>query len=99
MITEEAIDLLDNLIGMIEDNHNSDYDKALKMAIISLKKDPKIGHWVDDNEYEIDAQYGRHHYKCSECNEYADKFIGGTEDWWNLEKPNYCPWCGAKMDK
>ena len=40
MTREESIDLLDNLIGMIEDNHNSDYDKALKMAIKSLEQEP-----------------------------------------------------------
>lgn len=55
------------------------------------------GHWIDDNENEIDAQYGRHLYRCSKCNEYADMFIGGTEDWWDLEKPNYCPNCGRRM--
>lgn len=37
---EKAIDLLDNLIGMIADNQNSDYDKALKMGIESLRKEP-----------------------------------------------------------
>ena len=42
MTREESIDLLDNLIGMIEDNHNSDYDKALKMAIKSLEQEPFI---------------------------------------------------------
>lgn len=35
---EEAIDLLDNLIGMVEDNHKSDYDKAIKMGIEALKR-------------------------------------------------------------
>jgi len=35
---EEAIDLLDNLIGMVEDNHSSDYDKAIKMGIEALKR-------------------------------------------------------------
>ena len=39
MNREEAIDLLSNLIGMVEDNHNSDYDKALKMGIKALKKE------------------------------------------------------------
>ena len=37
MTATEAIDLLDNLIGMLEDNHGSDYDAALKMAIKSLE--------------------------------------------------------------
>ena len=40
MTREEAIDLLDNLIGMVEDNHNSDYDNALKMAIEALEQVP-----------------------------------------------------------
>ena len=38
MTVQEAIDLLDNLKGMIEDNHNSDYDSAFKMAIEALEK-------------------------------------------------------------
>lgn len=36
MTKEEAIDLLDNLIGMVEDNHASDYDTAFRMAIEAL---------------------------------------------------------------
>lgn len=40
MTSEEAIDLLDNLIGMVSDNHDSDYDTALKMGINSLKQEP-----------------------------------------------------------
>ena len=40
MNNEEAIDLLDNLIGMVDDNHDSDYDTALKKAINSLKQEP-----------------------------------------------------------
>ena len=39
---QEAIDLLDNLIGMIEDNHGSDYDSAIRMAIDVLKNQPEI---------------------------------------------------------
>ena len=38
MTAQEAIDLLDTLDGMIEDNHNSDYDSAFKMAIKALEK-------------------------------------------------------------
>lgn len=40
MTNEEAIDLLDNLIGMVNDNHDNDYDMALKMGINSLKQEP-----------------------------------------------------------
>lgn len=37
MTNQEAIALLDNLIGMIEDNHGSDYDSAIRMAIDALE--------------------------------------------------------------
>ena len=40
MTREEAIDLLDNLIGFVEDNHGSDYDEALKIAIKALEQEP-----------------------------------------------------------
>jgi hypothetical protein len=40
MNREEAKDLLDNLIGFVEDNHGSDYDEALKIAIKILKQQP-----------------------------------------------------------
>ncbi len=42
MTNQEAIDLLDNLIGMIEDNHGSDYDSAIRMAIDALKNQPEV---------------------------------------------------------
>jgi len=37
MNTEKAIDLLDNLIGMVDDNQENDYDSAFHMAIDALK--------------------------------------------------------------
>lgn len=40
MTNEEAKDLLDNLIGMVDDNQESDYDTALKMAIKALEQQP-----------------------------------------------------------
>lgn len=36
MNRETAIDLLDNLIGMVEDNQENDYDEALKMGMDAL---------------------------------------------------------------
>ena len=38
MTVQEAIGLLENLDGMIEDNHNSDYDSAFRIAIESMKE-------------------------------------------------------------
>lgn len=40
MTKEKAKDLLDNLIGFVEDNHGSDYDEALKIAIKALEEKP-----------------------------------------------------------
>lgn len=45
---EKTIDLLDNLIGMIEDNQSNDYDLALKTAIKSLKQEPILNKMRDE---------------------------------------------------
>ena len=50
-----------------------------------------------DHADKIDAEFGRHYYMCPRCNHNADYFIGGTENWWCAEAPNYCPNCGCKM--
>lgn len=62
----------------------------------SVTPKEKTGYWIDDAN-ELDAQYGRHTYKCSECGKYAEYFISGTEVWWDRIKPNFCPNCGAEM--
>ena len=36
---------------------------------------------------------------CSICNNRASNFVGGTEDWWDMWKPYFCPNCGAKMEE
>ena len=48
MSNDQAIDLLDNLIGMVDDNHDSDYDTALKMAIKALEFLDKIADTYGD---------------------------------------------------
>jgi hypothetical protein len=40
MTNLEAADLLDNLIGMVSDNHDSDYDEALRKGRDILKSEP-----------------------------------------------------------
>lgn len=48
MDREKAADLLDNLIGMVEDNHGADYDTALKMGIEALSTSGDGPEPVDD---------------------------------------------------
>ena len=52
---EEAIELLEDLYGAIEDNQGRDYDEALRMAIKALQGDmycPNCGvRLVPENEY------------------------------------------------
>ena len=67
-------------------------------ALPSVTPKEKTGVWIETYS-EIDAKYSRHSYKCSECGEFASYFVGGSEDWWDLVKANYCPNCGARMVK
>jgi rubrerythrin len=84
-----AINLLDNLIGMVEDTQENDYDTALKMGIEALNVQPvRHGHWET-----IDGWDGDELYRCSAC---GDEFvlIDGTpndNNYW------FCPNCGADM--
>lgn len=57
--------------------------------------EPKRGKWIDEAD-KYDASFGIHDYRCSNCNSYADEYIGGHE-WYTMYKPNYCPNCGADM--
>ena len=51
MTRETAIDLLDNLKGMIEDSQGNDYDKAFRMAIESLKQIDEIKKIISADVY------------------------------------------------
>lgn len=42
MEVKEAADLLDNLVGMVEDSHGADYDTALRMGIEALMESGDI---------------------------------------------------------
>ena len=53
----------------------------------------------EDTADPIDSDYGKHFYQCPKCFREALYFVGGTEDWWCVEKPHFCPNCGADMRK
>lgn len=52
----------------------------------------------EDTADPIDSRWGRKYYQCPKCSKRADYFMGGSEDWWCVDKPNFCPSCGAIMD-
>ena len=87
MTVQEAIDWLENLEGMIEDNHNNDYDTAFKIAKECMEKQipkkPTETHEIKDGTfYRID-------FMCPSCN---------TSVVCQPYKPNYCKHCGQKLD-
>lgn len=53
MNNQEAIDLLDNLIGVISDNQDSDYDGALKLGIKALSAKEDLGKHLSEIYAEI----------------------------------------------
>ena len=111
MTREEAINLLDNLIGMVEDNQQNDYDEAFKLAIKSLKS------WDEDVAPVVHGEWIPSRFKtlredgwceCSVCgvgNKLYDRGVrksdvphidGKSYELKNIA--NYCPNCGARMD-
>lgn len=90
MTNEEAKELLDNLIGMVSDNQESDYDTALKIGIKALDQEPKTGHWIKYGH----PRCGEQHYKCTSCGYYIN--FGQWGEFYSKEF-KYCPNCGCRM--
>lgn len=65
------------------------------LDIVDVEAVPVVhGRWEDcSDKYEKGMNL-----RCLVCGGRADSFVGGTEDWYCLWKPNFCPRCGAKMD-
>ena len=82
MTREEAIELLKDVIGFVEDNHGRDYDEAFRMAIKALQDRPR-GKWLGELKMPDFPRY--EWYRCSECRFLSQSVV------------NYCPNCGAKM--
>jgi len=94
---ESALEALSDYVasGYAESYEDFKGYSASIAKLPSVKVEPQT-EWIDYAD-KIDAKFGRHDYVCPKCNEYARRFVGGSEDWWCVGKPNYCPNCGAKM--
>lgn len=68
MTNEKAIDLLDTLLGMIEDNQGNDYDEAFKMGIKALEKQiPKKKHKYTGYRCVCGNLVGKNQRYCESC--------------------------------
>ena len=69
-------------------------EKALKEVTQFDVEEVKHGYWEDmSDKYDKGKDL-----RCSLCHRRASSFVGGSEDWWDMWEPDYCPHCGAKMD-
>lgn len=42
--------------------------------------------------------YNIYNCKCSKCSKSPLNFVGGSENWWMIKLPKYCPNCGSEME-
>lgn len=56
-----------------------------------------MAHWINNAE-EWERLFGHDDWLCPKCGHDAMDFVGGSDDWWCARKPNYCPFCGERMD-
>lgn len=76
MTNEEAKNLLDNLIGMVSDNQESDYDTALKMGIKALSFIDDIQAEIRHFMLEINPSSSESDYACNYILDLIDKKMG-----------------------
>ena len=111
MDKQTAIDLLDNLLGMVEDNHGSDYDKAIHMGIDALKMQLSIESTTFPVDGEpLDCISRQQAMLCIERNAYRRDDINETEKviLWVLDIIKWLPsvqpqrmkgkWIGTEFD-
>ena len=89
MTIEGAIAELQNLIKA--DDVPFYYNGVIQKVIETILDEctPKVGAWIDDEEYNM--RYGYYFAHCSECDYQMDVHE-------NRGYHNYCPHCGAKME-
>lgn len=83
MTREEAINLIENLKGMIEDNQNNDYDEAFKLAIEALKE---VERHNETFEWCTDCKEYDHKNHC--CHRWTKRIRDTVEEMKSLRRIN-----------
>ena len=98
MTREEAIKSLQNIIEYW--TYKPTEVETAKMAISALRpitREQVEKVWRGEWEDHSDKHDRGMDLFCSICHNRASRFVGGTDDWWDFQKPNFCPNCGALM--
>ena len=88
-----AVNGLDLIPKYINANDNVTLREEIANFLAADVEPVRHGHWLNDESYE---------YICSECGKYAPfnlDIYGETVDYYHNNLTNYCPNCGAKMEK
>lgn len=93
MTREEAIELLKDVIGFVEDNQGRNYDTAFRMAIEALQEE-QTAEWIQPTSSEDCRRLNIRFVRCSKCGE--QQIVVGHKGYNELPF-NYCPNCRAKM--
>lgn len=92
MTREEAIKIFNTLLLFKKcDCTKEEVEECCRMAIKALRQPPHEGRWIEQNDDYYDW------YECSECG-----YGSEGEMLYSSEvdvRTNFCPNCGAKMDK
>lgn len=93
MTREEAVIFLKAELGMMTfTEETKDRIQALYMAIIALEQEQRsMSRWIDAD---LDPNFA----KCKKCSEHKID-IAYSKDFIKQKIWNFCPNCGAKMDK
>lgn len=77
----------DHFFKFVDDNIKDTLEEAIKDQPMVELAEVKHGKWTDA------YISGVHHYRCTNCGEYIEAIWTANFDY------NFCPNCGAKMDR
>ena len=85
----------DECLDFLKTNCSEDMYLAVRAILDPCKtvEERKQGEWI------IDDKEGSRiwHCHCSNCKKDPQDYIGGSENWWLIKLPSFCPNCSADM--